>query len=139
MIPGLPDQAWVANITFVRIQTGFVYVAVILDACSRKIVGYAISRQIDTDLTPAALKAAVRTRQPAPNKVYPPYRPWKSIRQLALSPGVKRIRADGFHECVWKSLSQRPNRKLYENLESGGGIFGRLPDVCRHVTSTALY
>ncbi|MDQ3185197.1 MAG: IS3 family transposase [Pseudomonadota bacterium] len=67
VIPSLLDQAWVADITFVRIQTGFVYVAVILDACSRKVVGYAISRQIDTNLTLAALKAAVRTRQPTPN------------------------------------------------------------------------
>ncbi len=67
VIPALPDQAWVADITFVRVQAGFVYVAVILDACSRKVVGYAISRQIDTNLTLAALKAAVRTRQPAPN------------------------------------------------------------------------
>lgn len=67
VVPRLPDQAWVADITFVRIQTGFVYVAVILDACSRKVVGYAISRRIDTELTLAALKAAVRTRQPAPD------------------------------------------------------------------------
>jgi putative transposase len=80
----LPDQAWVADIIFVRIQTGFVCMAVILDACSRKVVGYAISRQIDTDLTLVALKSAVRTRHGSQH-VYPPYRPWKSIRQLALN------------------------------------------------------
>lgn len=50
-IPARPDQVWVADITFIRIETGFIYLAVILDACSRKVIGYAIGRQIDTPLT----------------------------------------------------------------------------------------
>ena len=44
-----------ADITFVAIDQGFVYLAVILDACSRKVVGWALSRRIDTELTLAAL------------------------------------------------------------------------------------
>ena len=59
-----PNQLWVADITYVAIAVGFVYAAVILDAWSRRVVGYAISRSIDTRLTLAALKAAVRSRQP---------------------------------------------------------------------------
>jgi putative transposase len=55
----------VADITFIRITGSFVFLAAILDACSRKVVGYAISRHIDTDLTLAALKAAVILRRPA--------------------------------------------------------------------------
>ena len=54
-----PDQLWVADITYVAIATGFVYVAVILDAWSRRVVGYAIGRSIDARLTVAALEAAV--------------------------------------------------------------------------------
>jgi putative transposase len=65
-IPDQPDQIWVADITYIRIEAGFVYLAVILDACSRKVVGYAIGRQIDTQLTLAALKAAVLQRRPKP-------------------------------------------------------------------------
>jgi putative transposase len=42
-----PDQLWVSDITYVAIATGFVYVAVLLDAWSRRVVGYAISRSID--------------------------------------------------------------------------------------------
>jgi putative transposase len=42
-----PNQLWAANITYVAIVDGFVYVAVILDAWSRRVVGYAISRSID--------------------------------------------------------------------------------------------
>jgi putative transposase len=59
-----PDQLWVADITYVAILTSFVYVAVILDAWSRRVVGYAISRSIDARLTVAALKAAIARRKP---------------------------------------------------------------------------
>lgn len=65
VIPSLPDRVWVADITFIRIASSFVFLAAILDACSRKVVGYAISRHIDTDLTLAALKGAVALRNPA--------------------------------------------------------------------------
>ena len=54
MIPDGPNQLWVADLSYVAIAIGFVYVAVILDAWSRRVVGYAISRRIDTRLTLAA-------------------------------------------------------------------------------------
>lgn len=59
-----PNQLWVADITYIAIATGFVYLAAILDAWSRRVVGYAISRSIDARLTMAALRAAIRSRQP---------------------------------------------------------------------------
>jgi putative transposase len=59
-----PNQVWVADITYIAIAAGFVYMAVILDAWSRRVVGYAISRSIDARLAVAALKAAIRVRQP---------------------------------------------------------------------------
>ncbi len=65
-----PDQLWVADITYVAITVGFVYVAVILDAWSRRVVGYAISRSIDARLTIAALKAAIERRKPPPGCVH---------------------------------------------------------------------
>jgi putative transposase len=54
----------VADITYIAIATGFAYVAVILDSWSRRVVGYAISRSIDARIAIAALKTAIRTRQP---------------------------------------------------------------------------
>jgi putative transposase len=57
-----PDQLWVADITYVTIIGGFAYVAVVLDAWSRRVVGYAISRSIDARLTLAALAAAIAGR-----------------------------------------------------------------------------
>ena len=59
-----PNQLWVADITYIAIAAGFVYLAAILDAWSRRVVGYAISRSIDARLAIAALKAAIRARQP---------------------------------------------------------------------------
>jgi putative transposase len=59
-----PNQLWVADITYVAIATGFVYLAAILDAWSRRVVGYAISRSIDARLAVAALKAAIKVRDP---------------------------------------------------------------------------
>jgi putative transposase len=47
VIPEQPDQLWVADLTYVAIPGGFVYLAAILDAWSRKVVGYAISRSMD--------------------------------------------------------------------------------------------
>ena len=66
VIPVKPDLVWVADITYIRLASGFCYLAVILDACSRKVIGYAISRHIDTQLTLAALNAAMANRHPAP-------------------------------------------------------------------------
>lgn len=60
------NQAWVADITYIRILTAFVYLAVILDAFSRKAIGYALSQSLDAaNLTLAALKVAVGQRRPA--------------------------------------------------------------------------
>ena len=53
-------QLWVADITYIAIATGFVYLAAILDAWSRRVIGYAISRSIDARVAVAALKSALR-------------------------------------------------------------------------------
>ena len=64
MVVDAPNQLWVADITYIALAAGFVYLAAILDAWSRRVVGYAISRSVDARLTLAALKAALRTRRP---------------------------------------------------------------------------
>ncbi|QYJ16278.1 IS3 family transposase ISMco1 [Rubrobacter xylanophilus DSM 9941] len=59
------DQAWIADITYIRLPTTFCYLAAILDAYSRRCVGWHLSRFIDTRLTPSALEMALATRSPA--------------------------------------------------------------------------
>ncbi len=60
-IDGL-DQVWIGDITYIRLPTTFCYLAAILDAYSRKCVGWHLSRQIDTRLTLSALEMALATR-----------------------------------------------------------------------------
>jgi putative transposase len=61
-----PNQVWLADITYIRIPTGFMYLAAILDAWSRKVIGYAISTTINTSLTLKALKMAIAGHDPGP-------------------------------------------------------------------------
>jgi transposase InsO family protein len=58
------NQVWTADITYIRIMNGFVYLAVIIDLYSRKIIGWAISKKIDRHLTLDALKMAILRRDP---------------------------------------------------------------------------
>jgi putative transposase len=58
------NQAWVADITYIRIVKGFVFLAAILDRYSRKVIGWAISKRIDAELCVAALSIALEQRQP---------------------------------------------------------------------------
>jgi transposase InsO family protein len=59
-----PNQLWVADITYIQTQEGWLYVAAILDLYSRKIVGWAMRERIDTALVLAALNMALLHRQP---------------------------------------------------------------------------
>ena len=64
------NQLWVADITYIRLQREFVYLAVILDAFSRKVVGWALDRSLASRLTMSALEEALVTRQPSPGLVH---------------------------------------------------------------------
>lgn len=68
--PTGPDQLWVADITYIRLKAAFVFLAVLLDAFSRRVVGYAVSRFLDVRVTLAALEAAVASRRPAPGLIH---------------------------------------------------------------------
>jgi transposase InsO family protein len=74
LLAGMPltglDQAWVADISYIRLPTEFVYLACILDAYSRRVVGWELARRIDTALTLAALERALAARRPAPGLVH---------------------------------------------------------------------
>lgn len=58
------NQIWITDITYIRILLGFVYLAVILDAFSRKSLGYCISKSLDTELALSALRMAIQRRIP---------------------------------------------------------------------------
>jgi len=64
------DQLWVADITYIRLAMEFVYLAVILDAFSRRVIGWALDRTLEAELAIAALRMALRRRAPAPGLVH---------------------------------------------------------------------
>jgi putative transposase len=70
MRPATIDQLWVADITYIRLRTEFVYLAVLLDAFSRRVVGWALGRTLEAELTMSALRMALAQRQPAAGLVH---------------------------------------------------------------------
>ncbi len=70
MVLNAPDQAWVADLTYIRLRSAFVYLACILDAFSRRCVGWHLSREMTTQLTLAALNHAIAERCPQPGLIH---------------------------------------------------------------------
>ena len=69
LVPSAPDQIWVADITYVQLARAFAYLAVILDAFSRKAVGWAFENTLDASLAIAALERALDARKPQPGSL----------------------------------------------------------------------
>jgi len=70
MLPTAINQLWVADITYVRLRVEFVYLAVMLDAFSRRVVGWALGRTLETELALGALRMALHERKPPPGLVH---------------------------------------------------------------------
>jgi len=68
--PDQPDRVWVVDITYIATGQGWIYLAVILDACSRKVVGWAMGSSLETSLVTEALSRAQRERRPAPGLLH---------------------------------------------------------------------
>ena len=64
------DQLWVADITYIRLREEFVFLAVILDAYSRRVIGWALDRTLEDELTLAALRMALARRRVQPGLVH---------------------------------------------------------------------
>jgi putative transposase len=103
-----PDQAWVADITNIRLPTAFAYLACVLDAWSRYCVGWHLSRAIDTQLTLAALDYALLARQPAPALIH------HSDRGLQYASTAKVARL----EAVEAKISMAAVGNPYDNAQA---------------------
>ena len=64
------NQVWLSDITYILIGTGFIYLAAILDALSRRVIGYAVSTDLDTALTLKALRMAIGERRAGPGVIH---------------------------------------------------------------------
>ena len=118
-----PNQLWVDDLTYVAITVGFVYVALIMDAWSRRIVGYAIGRRIDARLTLAALDAAIAARHPPPGCIHHSDRGSQYAAQVYRD----RLASAG----IVGSMSRRGNpydNAMAESLMKTVKVEGRLPN-----------
>jgi putative transposase len=64
------NQLWVADITYIRLRTEFIYLAVVLDAFSRRVIGWALGRTLEAELALRALRMALFERNPQPGLVH---------------------------------------------------------------------
>jgi transposase InsO family protein len=70
MNPTAVNQLWVADITYIRLREEFVYLSVLLDAYSRRVIGWALGRTLEAELALSALRMALVSRRPAPGLVH---------------------------------------------------------------------
>ena len=68
--PSEPDRLWISDITYIRTWEGWLYLAVILDAFSRRVVGWALADHLRTELATDALQMALSGRQPRPGLIH---------------------------------------------------------------------
>lgn len=87
------NQVWASDITYIRINNGFVYLAVVLDLFSRKVIGWAISKKIDRNLTLNALRMAIARREPPRGVIHHSDR---GVQYLCHA-YVELLKQNGFH------------------------------------------
>jgi transposase InsO family protein len=97
------NQLWVADITFIRLHREFVYLAVILDAYSRKVVGWDLDRTLAARLVIATLEKAITDRNPAPGLVHHSDRGVQYVLRR-LRPDAEQAWNDPQHEPAGESL-----------------------------------
>ena len=127
VVPAGPDQLWVGDLIYVATTSGFAYVAVILEAWSRRVVGYAIGCSIDARLALAALRAALDTRHPPQGCIHHSDRGsqggfnWSSQHQPE---GMLRWRGDGDRIERFGTSCRRPGDRGWRGVRIGS-TFGR--------------
>jgi putative transposase len=101
------NQLWVADITYIRLQREFVFLAVVLDGFSRKAIGWELGRSLETKLALAALEAALASRQPQAGLVHHSDRG----TQYASNEYVQRLESVGAHLSMSRPASPWENGK----------------------------
>ena len=111
------DQLWVADITYIRLQDEFVYLAVILDAYSRRVIGWALDRTLEDELTLAALRMALASAG-HPAGAGASFRPRRrSTPQQRLHRSAEGARDRHQHAPQGQSVRQRGLRVVHEDLK----------------------
>lgn len=141
-VPTGRDQLWVADITYIRLAREFVFLSVILDVWSRKMVGYGLGKALGTPLTLTALEAAVASRKPSPGLIHHSDRGTqyaaKEYRQRLEELGIKGSMGrkgnpydNAYAESFFKTL-KHDEIYMYE-YKTMRDVFERLPHFLEQV------
>ena len=122
------NQLWRADITYIRLRDEFVFLAVILDAYSRRVIGWALDRTMEDALTLTALRMALSRRVVGPGLVHHSDRG----SQYASNDYTDLLKANGIeyqHVAQGQPMGQRGLRVVHENAEVRGGAAQRIPQT----------
>jgi putative transposase len=136
------NQVWVADLTYIHIGTGFVYLAAILDRFSRKVIGWAVSKRLDRGISLAALEMALENRNPGLGCIHHSdrgvqYACWEYVARLqekGLKPSMSRTGNpyDNAHaESFFKTLKYEEVH--LQNYESYEEVLEKLPRFIEEV------
>lgn len=110
-LPEQPNKVWAGDITFIPTAGGWMYLAVVIDLCSRKVVGWALADHMRTELVSAALQQALGSRDPAPGLIFHSDRGSQygsgAYRQLLNQAGLRQsmsARANPYHNAWTESF-----------------------------------
>jgi len=132
MMPTSANQLWVADITYVRLAEGFVYLAVILDAWSRRVVGWALADHLRAELALTALDMALAARTVAPGELV--HHSDRGI-QYACTAYVERLTAAGIQPsmsragCPWDNAMAESFMRTLKREEVDGRRYRDQADV----------
>jgi transposase InsO family protein len=124
------NQLWVADITYIRLETEFVYLAVVIDAFSRRVIGWALDRTLENELTLAALRMALELRRPSAGWVHHSDS-WQPVCIRRLHGLAEGTRLRNQHEPQGESLGKWRLRVVDENPEMRRGVSARVPQSGR--------
>ena len=142
LVPTGLDQIWVADITYIRLGEAFVYLAVVLDAFSRKVIGWALDDHLEARLAIEALDMAIAARNPAPETVIHhsdrgvqyasnDYRQRLDARRIAISMSrVANPYDNAKAESFMKTLkAEEVNGKAYATIDHARRDIGQFIDT----------
>jgi putative transposase len=129
------NQLWVADLTYIRLRREFVFLAIVLDAFSRKAIGWELGRTLETRLPLAALEAAIASRQPQSGLVHHSDRG----TQYASNEYVRRLEACGAHLSMsrparpWENGKCESFIKTLKREEIDARRYGSFAELKQHV------
>src|SRR5262249_40879326 len=101
------DQLWLADITYVRLLEEFAFLAIVLDAFSRRVIGWALDQHLRASLAVAALTMAIKARDPARGQCHPSFRSRRAVRLSGIYRSACGARHSAEYESDRKSIRQR--------------------------------